>query len=1139
MGRLPHAYLVFYFTQKEVRYVNESIINDNTTHDPEDYEAIHDHLADEDDIYNESYIISKKNYEINMDKWKPGTPLWITGSSGDGKSTYANQLAKEKKAFLVPLDLFLVRIAKPKEKYDKFLNDTSGTVISNGSQMVLDYINKHPELPWADPNSKGNWGTSGQDPELWNGLFDWLIDASAKNPKYKTKLIIFEGCNICLMPVEKAVKFPFIIMGTSRLQSSIRRIKRDKKEHDDYSIFKLVYRELKRSTKGVLPSLNKMKDNFEKGLKKQMKTINESHECLIMDNEEFFGETYKPFDEYLKLNHYDPKTGTIDASNEYHYGQRKSKIDKRRPISMPRSKKQWNRINKFLRENDYDPKTETIRTDVVDPKTGKKRRIKFNITDNFFNMKNRKTHAYFRYNDELENPERDGERDLSINMQPRTMGVKPRYSNFSLKHEEGHYDDYLAQLFNTEHLNEIRAIKQMALDFDAEEDAAGNYDMLTNKDTHDRQAREHYADWYGAKHNPYDKSPDGVHLADGFNQTHDEWKRKVVSEKGGNKKNIGELIETLAKSGPANFENNVKDLNLSDKDKAKLRAAVVNYARTKAEDRNLNSQKQLDKEKIYQQDDYKQMKSELRDIEKKLTESMKNKNSEDSEYFKNKYLELEKTFKDTFKPAEQSVEDEYSEKRKQLREKLEKDIKDFSEELNNKTRKRLENASNKEKHKNAVAMANKRYAPHDQGLEGREKFVNYANEKLKENPNVKINKPVDDWLKFNVKTESSNVLVSNEEFFTEAKSTFKRDIHKSNKSNSRIQNVVDRNAIKAIIRNKIEVKQHKYGRVVELHINLNDRFGNININDIDWSKGLKITSHPKHIHASEENWYNETLNEIKQSYDKYVRLMNQNKQNPSKDIQSQIKELQEDMLDNAEDLAEESSFPFELKNGKNVDVDDKKRQAFFYIHDLLEKINEANQTKNMKQLDAARSELGALMNIKDPNSHPFEYKLTNTICEVTFLEREYKIYPRKNTTRFIHFSKKPNLTSLNPGNEYLPAIYGDDPHETTGPQTRWLYKGMVVHFWAVENNTMSYGLLGHAEELYGDYAYEYIPSPSDKFYMDDTEGRKDQNSRSVILKTDKPLPVKQINPDELTPKEQTVHESCLIMDNEEFFGLMK
>ena len=304
MGRLPHAYLVFYFSQKEVRYVNESIINDNTTHDPEDYEAIHDHLADEDDIYNESYIISKKNYEINMDKWKPGTPLWITGSSGDGKSTYANQLAKEKKAFLVPLDLFLVRIAKPKEKYDKFLNDTSGTVISNGSQMILDYINKHPELPWTDPNTKGNWGARGQDSALWNGLFDWLIDASAKNPKYKNKLIIFEGCNICLMPVEKAIKFPFIIMGTSRLDSSLRRIKRDRKEHDDYSIFKIIYREFKRSTNGSIADLNKAKDNFEKGLKKQMKTINESY--VIQESQQLIQRNLSKLD-------YDPKTQTVDS----------------------------------------------------------------------------------------------------------------------------------------------------------------------------------------------------------------------------------------------------------------------------------------------------------------------------------------------------------------------------------------------------------------------------------------------------------------------------------------------------------------------------------------------------------------------------------------------------------------------------------------------------------------------------------------------------------------------------------------------------------------------------------------------------------------------------------------------------------
>lgn len=47
--------------------------------------------------YHENVIFNEPNYIINMDKWGPGHPLFITGSSGDGKSTLAKKLYKNEK----------------------------------------------------------------------------------------------------------------------------------------------------------------------------------------------------------------------------------------------------------------------------------------------------------------------------------------------------------------------------------------------------------------------------------------------------------------------------------------------------------------------------------------------------------------------------------------------------------------------------------------------------------------------------------------------------------------------------------------------------------------------------------------------------------------------------------------------------------------------------------------------------------------------------------------------------------------------------------------------------------------------------------------------------------------------------------
>lgn len=205
---------------------------------------------------NENYILPEFDYKINLDQWRPGNPLYITGTSGDGKSTLANKLAKKYNAYLIHTDLFLGRICRPKEKYYKWLNSSiEGTINSNGSEMVLEYINQHPELPWFIDFKEAK--------KYWLDFFKWFRENAKNNPKYRNKLIIIEGCDICFIEPEIAVNFPLIIIGHSKFKTALQRIKRDMGE--DHTLFDSIKRELKRD---YIKPLNKMKSEFRKNLKK-------------------------------------------------------------------------------------------------------------------------------------------------------------------------------------------------------------------------------------------------------------------------------------------------------------------------------------------------------------------------------------------------------------------------------------------------------------------------------------------------------------------------------------------------------------------------------------------------------------------------------------------------------------------------------------------------------------------------------------------------------------------------------------------------------------------------------------------------------------------------------------------------------
>ena len=73
-----------------------------------------------------------------------------------------------------------------KEKFEKFLKDDTGTVMNEGSKLILEYINKHPEITWA--KSGDEYFDRGQNPELWNQLFNWLLKVTKSDPKYNKDL---------------------------------------------------------------------------------------------------------------------------------------------------------------------------------------------------------------------------------------------------------------------------------------------------------------------------------------------------------------------------------------------------------------------------------------------------------------------------------------------------------------------------------------------------------------------------------------------------------------------------------------------------------------------------------------------------------------------------------------------------------------------------------------------------------------------------------------------------------------------------------------------------------------------------------------------------------------------------------------
>jgi hypothetical protein len=201
---------------------------------------------------------------------------------------------------------------------------------------------------------------------------------------------------------------------------------------------------------------------------------------------EFVEETEKPYDKYLKLHNYDPKTNTVE-------------IDGKRVNAGSRgSNKQHNRMNKILRENDYDPKTGTYKSDikVKNPKTGnvENQRVKLN-----FNPHEDTQVATRRdqYHDDHLNFDK-----TNINLPPKDLAKKPKNSGQSIKHEEGHINDKInSPRIGLSRSKEIRDIKAEAEKANEKDFKNLRYSRRNNQMEHAKDPDEKYADLYSELHN--------------------------------------------------------------------------------------------------------------------------------------------------------------------------------------------------------------------------------------------------------------------------------------------------------------------------------------------------------------------------------------------------------------------------------------------------------------------------------------------------------------------------------------------------------------------------------------------------------------------------------------------------------------
>lgn len=220
---------------------------------------------------NEGYLTSPGNLEINMEKWGIAVPLWICGSSGDGKSTLARKYKEENfdVDFICHTDTLLCRLCWTEEKWNQRMSDPNGKHFEEYNSDIASklYLEKMwNKLPFGI-REKGKPWPSEKLSKYFMDFFGWIIK-ECHDGCLKDKKFIIEGCDIWFMYPEYMAKQPLIIINNPRIKAFVQRVKRDMSDpSENANLIKVIFKQLK-AYKNVRP-LEDERDDFYKEVKKE------------------------------------------------------------------------------------------------------------------------------------------------------------------------------------------------------------------------------------------------------------------------------------------------------------------------------------------------------------------------------------------------------------------------------------------------------------------------------------------------------------------------------------------------------------------------------------------------------------------------------------------------------------------------------------------------------------------------------------------------------------------------------------------------------------------------------------------------------------------------------------------------------
>lgn len=267
------------------------------------------------------------------------------------------------------------------------------------------------------------------------------------------------------------------------------------------------------------------------------------------------------------------------------------------------------------------------------------------------------------------------------------------------------------------------------------------------------------------------------------------------------------------------------------------------------------------------------------------------------------------------------------------------------------------------------------------------------------------------------------------------------------------------------------------------------------------------------------------------SYDKLIDQFNEynglvKKHGMSDD---QVSSMRIRILNRNEDFEEDYGYsPIIFKDTINANTksndDEEYNITCRYIYNIVKVINDSvgkNKNRDWSKYKTYIKKFADIVGYKNPDIRPMiiskcqTFGPNNELCEfaISWANGEFYKLDRKPSTRFIHFSRMNNLTTLEPNN--IGLNYG-------AMGSKWIYPTNRVYFWAINRNISKQEIF-EMMDTYGNHVYEYIPKQGDVFMCDRMYGNSTNDITAVFITTDKSLPVKLVDKFDIVSSD-TKHE---------------